>query len=682
MDSIRREILLFCASLCVAMLGSSAIAEATYFPFVVSYDAPDNIVNMKGLLKGPIGEDDRVFVKDGHFATSKGPIRFNATNLTGPANFPSKAYADRLADRIARLGMNCVRLHFLDPVKGYGNFMQVSQPCLLENTNDPFDIRFDSAMFDRLDYLVAAFKKRGIYVNLNLHVARFGMQYGLTGLTWLDRDVIESEKKCAREFLSHRNPYTGLTWAEDPVVALVELNNEDAAFFNFREALAKAKFGFAKFIAEREIEYLKEMKTLLKDELGCRAPLAGTQLGFTSPYVNSVLDYFDSHEYWCHPQPVCDNWFVPDVPLVNYPTNNPIAWFAPRRAKGYPFTVSEYNKPYPNHTGIEYELLMHAYGAYQDWDGLFQYTYDNRIDSEPDFVEYFFSTVARTDILVHQPACAALFLRRDVKPANKMLTVGGTFADYLKRYSKNNTIIDDVTQSSNGKVPYGAGLVTGITFVLEGKETATEIPSLGNVFVSDTGELEWNASIPDAGYAVIRTANTKAFTGFVRGRTFDLGDGVKLAIGETERDWASVSLVSKDANGFGASVKARILLAVTGQAHNTGARFTEVAANFRSDSFPTFSLNVPDAKEQQENNSFKISSRGADWGKGPFLVEGVPATITLPVKSAQCWALDERGERMKDVPVGTIDDGISIAVGPQYRTVWYEIETDAVMPHK
>ncbi len=664
------------------MLGSSASAETTYFPFVVSYDSPDNIVNMKGLLNGPIGEDDRVFVKDGHFATSKGPIRFNATNLTGPANLPSKAYADRLADRIARLGMNCVRLHFLDPVKGYGNFMQVSQPCLLENTGNPFDVRFNAAMFDRLDYLVAAFKKRGIYVNLNLHVARFGMQYGLTGLTWLDSDVIESEKKFAREFLTHRNPYTGLTWAEDPVVAMIELNNEDAAFFNFRESLAKAKKGFSKVIAKREIEYLKEMKALIKDELGCRAPLAGTQVGFTSPYVNSVLDYFDSHEYWCHPQPVCENWFVPDVPQVNYPTNNSIAWFTARRVKGYPFTVSEYNNPYPNRTGVEYDLLIRAYGAYQNWDGIFQYTYDNRVDSEPNYVEYFFSIVARTDVLVHQPACAALYLRGDVKRANKMLTVGGTFADYLKRFDKTNTINDDATIASNGKVPYGVGLVTGLSFELEGTKEPAEIPSLSNVLVSDTGELEWNTSIPDSGYVAIRTANTKAFTGFVRGRTFDLGDGVKLAIGATERDWATVSLVSKDANGFGASGKARILLAVTGQAHNTGARFTEVPTYFRPEQFPSCSPSAPDPKEHQENNSKKISTRGEDWGKGPFLVEGVPATLTLPAKSARCWALDERGERAREVPVQTVDSGVSITVGPQYQTVWYEIETDVAVPHK
>lgn len=630
------------------------------FPFVISYDAPDNVVNMKGLLGGPIGEADRVFVKDGHFATAKGPIRFNATNLTGPANMPSKPYADRLADRLARFGINCVRLHFLDCQQGYGSFMQARQPGLLKPSDDPFDFAFDAAQFDRLDYLVAAFKRRGIYVNVNLHVARF-MNYLIEGrasqkgLTWLDRDIIASEKRYARAFLTHRNPYTGLTWAEDPVVAMVELNNEDAAFDACHKALKEGKPGFAKVIAEREIAYLKEMKALIRDELGCRAPLAGTQVTYTSAHVNGVLDYLDAHEYWCHPSPVRADWLVPDVAQVNRPTDNCIAWLASRRARGYPFTVSEYNNPYPNRTGAEGPLLLHAYGAYQGWDGVFLYTYDNRADSEPDHVAYFFSMVARTDVLAHLPACAALYLRGDVKPARRTLAVGGTFADYLARFDRNRLIFDDATQASGGKVPYGTGLVTGLDFVLEGTERPTDVPALGPVLVSDTGELEWNVSAPDAGYVAIRTANTKAFTGFVRGRTFDLGDGVTLAVGATARDWATVSLVSKDANGFGRDGKARLLLAVTGQAHNTGARFTE---------------------HPQKDGTVKVSTRGADWGTGPFEVEGVPATVTLPAKAARCWALDERGERAGPVPVRAVGGGTAVDVGPQYRTVWYEIETD------
>ena len=641
----------------LALALAAFAAHAGRFPFAISYDAPENAVSMRSLLDAPAGRHGRVFVKDGRFCTRKGPVRFNATNLTGPANMPSRAFAERMADRLARFGINCVRLHFLDCQKGYGSFMQPPQKGLLEDSSSPFDYAFDPEQFDRLDYLASALKRRGIYVNLNLHVARF-MNYLLEGrasqkgLTWLDRDIIESEKRFAREFLSHRNPYTGMTWAEDPVVAMIELNNEDAAFNDCYASMKAAKPGFAKFIADREVEYLLEMRALIKGELGCEAPLAGTQLTYTSCHVLSRLDYMDAHEYWCHPSPVNGQWTVADRPQVNHPLDNCIAWLAARRVRGFPFTVSEYNNPYPNRCGAEGLLLLCAYGGYQGWDGLFSYCYDNRVDSEPDHVEYFFSLAARTDVLAHLPACAALFLRGDVRRARRVVSVGGTFGDYLRRFDGSHVIFDDVTTASGGAVPYGAGLVAGLEFVLEGSERPTAGIALGDVLTTDTGEIEWNNSVSNAGCVVVRAANTKAFTGFVRGRKFDLGGGVRLSVGPTERDWATISLVSRESNGFGASGPARMLLAATGQAGNRGAKFTE---------------------HTRGDGTVGISSRGDDWGTGPYEVEGVPAELSLPAARARCWALDGRGERMAEVPV--VSDGAAsrVVIGPEYRTVWYEI---------
>jgi hypothetical protein len=75
------------------------------------------------------------------------------------------------------------------------------------------------------------------------------------------------------------------------------------------------------------------------------------------------------------------------------------------------------------------------------------------------------------------------------------------------------------------------------------------------VFTSDTGELTWNLEQPEAGYLAVNTPNTKLFTGYPKGRTVALG-GVQLSIGKTRLDWATVSLVSRNATGFGESGRA------------------------------------------------------------------------------------------------------------------------------
>ena len=201
--------------LALAALARSASAQTVntefppLFPFVISFDAPDNITNISKQIDAPAGKDGFVRVKDGHFVTDKGPIRFWGTNLCFMANFPSKEQADKLAARLARFGYNCVRLHHMDT----GNNSIVSgQQTLTE---------LDRQKLDALDYMIAAFKKHGIYVNINLHVGRWlddrdGFPFREQrpgydkGVGNFEPRMIELQKKYARDLLTHINPYTTL----------------------------------------------------------------------------------------------------------------------------------------------------------------------------------------------------------------------------------------------------------------------------------------------------------------------------------------------------------------------------------------------------------------------------------------------------------------------------------------
>lgn len=137
------------------------------FPFLISYDGPDNASSMAHLLDAPAGKHGFIRAEGGRFVTDAGPIRLHATNLTGSANFPNHEDAAQTADRLARFGINCVRLHYMDAP--YGNFRNEKQPSIV--AEDPTTRRnLDPAMLDRLDYLIAAFKKRGGHCD---HSCRF-----------------------------------------------------------------------------------------------------------------------------------------------------------------------------------------------------------------------------------------------------------------------------------------------------------------------------------------------------------------------------------------------------------------------------------------------------------------------------------------------------------------------------
>ena len=59
---------------------------------------------------------------------------------------------------------------------------------------------------------------------------------------------------------------------------------------------------------------------------------------------------------------------------------------------------------------------------------------------------------------------------------------------------------------------------------------------------NEFGELYWNFDAEAGGYFMVDTPNTKVFTGFVRGRSFEY-HGLTLQPGKTRLDWTTISLV-------------------------------------------------------------------------------------------------------------------------------------------
>ena len=827
------------------------------FPFVISYDAPDNATSMAHLLDAPAGRHGFVRVKDGRLVHDAGRIRLHATNLTGPANFPTHDQADKLAARLARFGINCVRLHYFDAE--YGNFMTEKEAGIFGKGGDlPAAFSADPGvpiplapeMVDRQDYLVAALKKRGIYVDMNLHVARFPKTIG-----FFDPRVIAAEKGYARKLLTRVNPYTKLAYTDDPCVAVIEINNENALLnrtidpghegelrrqwnawlrtkyattaamlqawdwtpsplrdeqipegrfdepvamdgrrwvlsagtaeaacsasggvlrivvtregreyfpklfrslsvrkgqpytLSFRVRCAKGTRGatlglavadtaggwrslglhrtieaggawrtvtaafiatddsdkaqvqltrfkagtyeladlsfqsgakcewdaaariedgtvplvkaerfappqmrrdHAEFLVDTERAYWTGMARHIKEELKARAPVSGTQLGYSPPFVQAELDVVDHHAYWCHPGPVNKDWRIRNLPMVN--SMSCIRSLAAERVLGKPYTVSEYNHPFPNQYGAEGQLMLRAYGAFQGWDGVFEYTYNHSPDFEPDRNTYFFSIVARTDVLAHFPACAAMYLRGDVAEAKTLVAAAVDHASWFDRLVAGRGVAAGIGAAGfDGRMTLVHKTAVDLSGA-RGTDPSTLAKPGETVLASDTGELTWNTGSPKAAYWTVNAPNTKVFTGFPPGAAVRL-DGVSLDIGRTRLGWATVSLVSREATGFGESGRpASILLAATGLAENKGMVIERV-------------------------NEQEITLRDG-WGVGPVCVEGIPAAVTLPSAAGRtrCFALDPGGNRKREVPVEPGEaGGARIILKPEYETVWYEI---------
>jgi hypothetical protein len=262
-----------------------------------------------------------------------------------------------------------------------------------------------------------------------------------------------------------------------------------------------------------------------------------------------------------------------------------------------------------------------------------------------------FDCIARTDVLAHFPACAAMFIRGDVSEAKESLVAAVDMKNYQETMVKNkNVSYAFKTMGLDNRL--SVVHQTSIDFSGKGKAPADiqSLPADQKIFVSDTKEITWNTEIAGAAYLAVNTPNTKFFTGFPNGRVIDLG-GVTLEIGNTRLKWATVSLVSRFASGFGETGQsANILLAATGDSENSGRSIKPMGGS-------------------------KITL--SDRGGAPVLAEGIPATVILPSnhKKTKCFALDTNGDRKKEVPVKMTKGGNSkIILKPEYETIWYEID--------
>lgn len=127
-----------------------------WYPFTFSLnDTNLDSIDLTGLLDGPAGKHGFLTARpDGHFYFADGTrARFFGTNICGRSAAPEKEAAPVIAARLAKYGVNMLRIHAIDGRWG---------PLVDQSQSD--SRHFAAVALDRLDYFFAELKKRGIYV--------------------------------------------------------------------------------------------------------------------------------------------------------------------------------------------------------------------------------------------------------------------------------------------------------------------------------------------------------------------------------------------------------------------------------------------------------------------------------------------------------------------------------------
>jgi hypothetical protein len=418
------------------------------------------------------------------------------------------------------------------------------------------------------------------------------------------------------------------------------------------------------FLVEQEAVYWKEMYDFIKTDLKAKALVVGTIVGTSTPSVMAELDAIDGHAYWDHlvfPNREWDpvDWYVKNTAMVNHPETSTLASLFVKRVKGKPFFVTEYNHPFPNTFGAEGFLLLAAYAGLQDWDLLIPFAYSGRrSDWDARKIAGSFEIDQNPFQLASFIPAAAAFRRFDIKPAQEELVVGldREKEALLLRSSFAWKLVD---AQSVGLSP-SAGFLHRVAIDVKNLGRGAP-PALRNIIPtrleSDTKELLWNTTEKGRGVFTVNSERTKMLVGFSGGKRYDLGN-IVIEPGTTLQKGFSVITVSVIEGNTFRNAK-RLLVTALGSGENTGMTWY---------SYPSIKIEFPPAEGE------KVTLKD-NYGRAPSRVEGIAATLTFQSPSARvrAWALDNTGKRVKEIGVSMTSTGSSIAIGPEYRALWYEV---------
>ena len=173
---------------------------------------------------------------------------------------------------------------------------------------------------------------------------------------------------------------------DDPVLAMVELNNESSVLFAW-QAKQYDQSASLESVMALDRAYLNRLRDVIRGVLGSGVAIAGTQVEFGGPLnydTHAGLDYQDDHFYidhynFPHTQWDTRDWRMRDSSgagsgYLQY-LNKAFA-----REQGRPYTVSEYNQPYPNRQAAELNPTFAAFAAHQDWDSVMHFAYEHGRD--------------------------------------------------------------------------------------------------------------------------------------------------------------------------------------------------------------------------------------------------------------------------------------------------------------
>jgi hypothetical protein len=195
---------------------------------------------MRGWLDAPAGKHGFIRGDGNDFACEDGTrIKFWGVNIASNRPFIPQNEVGQWVDFLTRYGINGVRFHKFTWHAYHGDS----------------STRLDPAKWERFDYFQSKLREAGIYYGwshiyghkplpadrgrllaydeiINVKLPWAHLNATTASLVNFAEDLQDLNIELTVHMLNHRNPHTGLRYADDPALSFVELQNEDNIFWS------------------------------------------------------------------------------------------------------------------------------------------------------------------------------------------------------------------------------------------------------------------------------------------------------------------------------------------------------------------------------------------------------------------------------------------------------------------
>ena len=576
-------------------------------------------IDWSNLLDKPSGKRGFLKVDGDKFVFEDGtPAKFYGGVVVGAAAFANREQADSLTAKFAKLGANLLRLHLIDADWFDGNI---------------FDKKYGTSKIseesiEKIDYLVSKCKEKGIYVFIDFcanrqffeidGVTQQPKEEGAKQVGFLNRKLIDLQKRFIAQFMTHKNPYTGLAYKDDPTIALAEFINETSAYTQFGEnhfvgiygedlqkrweeegglgeaplftldydnshrgKLAfknKVEVSFAealRFYQKIEDDYFAEMHKFI-DSLGLKLPVTGSNM--PQPILSLVQStkvhpYAANDAYFDHPKTWEiaaktgeDPWErryeagVDNISQILSPQYSTIVNLAYFVNKNQPF-MAWGDQSFPNEYRLEGQAVITLYSLLHGWSGLLHHEIDHSILGNEKFDLFMWNRLP--EVVAMWAVMSPVFHKNLIKEAQNVCIEEINDEKIVSNASYSTFLWD------NWQIPF----VTKVGKDFVGEKEINPYPetrfnefidSRGKIVKSETGELVLNYG---KGFLEVRAPFVEGAIGNLSNDTVALKN-IKIT---AKNPWSAVIAVTADGKELSAAKK--FYLAVITPSKMTGQEY-------------------------------------------------------------------------------------------------------------